>query len=616
MRNSDSDFNLKRVVVLALKLLSSRDRKWLVVMASIQALIGLLDLVGIVFLGALSSVVLNGLSSRSYGDRLGQFLALLKIENNDFNFQILFLASVAIGAIFSRILLSVYLSRRILTFLSIRSAYVSRRLFQKMLEEGLDFIKRRTALNSQFAINRGIDLIMVGCLGILMTLLADALSLTFIFFGLLVIDPKFALALVLAFSLLGTLLHVVLRKKTERVARDKTTFEIASNQKIQDTLLTFREVHVRNQQSLAIREFSELRLKSAKAIADSMFLPSVPKFVFESTVIVAAVFMGLFQLLANDVFRAISTLTIFLAAGTRVAPGMLRIQQGFMALKSNLGQTSPTLEILTELKINNLDSLNIRARTPLISPTKSNAKNLISFENVNYERSTSPRFLLKDLTFFVRKGEFVALTGRSGSGKSTIIDLMLGLLEPTTGKISIRGLSPRLAISEFQNEISYIPQDVHIFPGTVRENIQVGMGDQEVSDSKIWKVLSQVQLKNHIKSMSKGLDSQLGEFGNVLSGGQRQRIGIARALLSSPKILVMDESTSALDSETEDSILKVLKNLQPRLTIVAIAHKLSTLVNSDRIIYVAEGRIEAQGTFKEVLKNHAGFKRQIKTLKN
>lgn len=616
MRNSDSDFNLKRVVVLALKLLSSRDRKWLVVMASIQALIGLLDLVGIVFLGALSSVVLNGLSSRSYGDRLGQFLVLLKIENNDFNFQILFLASVAIGAIFSRILLSVYLSRRILTFLSIRSAHVSRRLFQKMLEEGLDFIKRRTALNSQFAINRGIDLIMVGCLGILMTLLADALSLTFIFFGLLVIDPKFALALVLAFSLLGTLLHVVLRKKTERVARDKTTFEIASNQKVQDTLLTFREVHVRNQQSLAIREFSELRLKSAKAIADSMFLPSVPKFVFESTVIVAAVFMGLFQLLANDVFRAISTLTIFLAAGTRVAPGMLRIQQGFMALKSNLGQTSPTLEILTELKINNLDSLNIRARTPLISPTKSNAKNLISFENVNYERSTSPRFLLKDLTFFVRKGEFVALTGRSGSGKSTIIDLMLGLLEPTTGKISIRGLSPRLAISEFQNEISYIPQDVHIFPGTVRENIQVGMGDQEVSDSKIWRVLSQVQLKNHIKSMSKGLDSQLGEFGNVLSGGQRQRIGIARALLSSPKILVMDESTSALDSETEDSILKVLKNLQPRLTIVAIAHKLSTLVNSDRIIYVAEGRIEAQGTFKEVLKNHAGFKRQIKTLKN
>jgi ABC-type bacteriocin/lantibiotic exporter with double-glycine peptidase domain len=116
--------------------------------------------------------------------------------------------------------------------------------------------------------------------------------------------------------------------------------------------------------------------------------------------------------------------------------------------------------------------------------------------------------------------------------------------------------------------------------------------------------------------MSQGLDSQLGEFGNVLSGGQRQRIGIARALLSSPKILVMDESTSALDSETENSILEVLKNLQPRLTIVAIAHKLSTLANSDRIIYVAGGRIEAQGTYKEVLENHAGFKRQIKTLKN
>lgn len=615
MPKSNSVFSLKQVVVLALRLLSSRDRKWLTVMASLQALIGLLDLVGIVFLGALSSVVLNGLSSRSYGDRLGQFLELLKIDNNDFNAQILILASVAIGALFSRILLSIHLSRRILTFLSIRSAHVSRRLFQKILEEGLDFIKRRTVLNSQFAINRGIDLIIVGCLGILMTLLADAISLVFIFFGLLVIDPKLALALLLAFSSLGTVLNVALRKNTLRIARDKTTFEIASNQKIQDTILTFREVHVRNQQSVAIREFSELRLKSAKAIADSMFLPSVPKFVFESSVIVAAVFIGLFQLLANDVFRAISTLTIFLAAGTRVAPGMLRIQQGFMSLKSNVGQISPTLEILTELKIDNLNSLDVRAKTPRFSTTKSNAKNLINFENVSYERSTSPRFLLKDLTFSVRKGEFVALTGRSGSGKSTMIDLMLGLLEPTTGEISIRGLPPRLAIIEFQNEITYIPQDVHIFPGSVRENIQIGMADQKVHDSKIWRVLSQVQLESHVKAMSQGLDSQLGEFGNVLSGGQKQRIGIARALLSSPKILVMDESTSALDTETENSILEVLKNLQPRLTIVAIVHRLSTLANSDRIIYLAEGRIEAQGTFKEVLKNHAGLRRQIKTLK-
>jgi len=616
MHNSNSGFSLKRLLVIALKLLSPRDRGWLIVIASLQALIGLLDLVGIVFLGALSSVVLNGLKSRSYGDRLGQFLALLKIENNDLNFQILFLASVAIVAIFSRILLSVYSSRRILRFLSIRSAQVSRKIFQKVLEEGLDFIKRRTALNTQFAINRGIDLMMVGCLGILMTLLADALSLSFIFVGLLVIDLKFALALLLAFTFLGTLLHIALRKKTERVARDRITFEIASNQKIQDTLLTFREVHVRNQQSLAIREFSELRLKSAKAIADSMFLPSVPKFVFESTVIVAAVFMGLFQLLANDFFRAISTLTIFLAAGTRVAPGMLRIQQGFMSLKFNSGLTSPTLEILSELKIENLNSLSVRTKIPQMNLTKSNSKNLINFENVNYERSTSPKFVLKNLTFSVGKGEFVALTGRSGSGKSTMIDLMLGLLEPTTGEISIRGLPPRIAIIEFQHEISYIPQDVYIFPGSVRENIQVGMAGQKVRDRDIWKVLSQVQLESHVKSMSQGLDSQLGEFGSVLSGGEKQRIGIARALISRPKILVMDESTSALDSETEKSILEFLRNLQPRLTIVAIAHRLSILADADRIIYLAGGRIKAQGTFEEISKNHAGFRRQIYTLRS
>ena len=244
--------------MLALNLLSLSDKKRLILLGTAQSLIGLLDLVGIVFLGALSSLVINGISSRIYGDRLSQFLDLVNLEDREFNFQVLFLTGVAVLAIFLRIVLSIILSRRILTFLSIRAAQVSMKLFQRVIDEGLDFLKRRTALRSQFAINRGVDLLIVGCLGIMVTLLADAVSLVLIFAGLLAIDFSFAIVLVLVFATLGTILHLALKKRNEEIANLKTTYEIASNQKIQDTILTFREVHVRNQASHVLSDFSNL----------------------------------------------------------------------------------------------------------------------------------------------------------------------------------------------------------------------------------------------------------------------------------------------------------------------------------------------------------------------
>ena len=615
MINSDLRTDLKQQVTLALNLMSLSDKRRLIVLGTAQSLIGLLDLVGIVFLGALSSVVINGISSRIYGDRLSQFLDLVNLEDKEFNYQVLFLAGSAVLAIFSRIVLSIILARRILTFLSIRAAQVSVKLFQRVIDEGLDFLKRRTALRSQFAINRGVDLLIVGCLGIIVTLLADAVSLVMIFAGLLVIDFSFAIVLVLVFATLGAILHLVLKKRNEEIARLKTTYEIASNQKIQDTILTFREVHVRNQASQVLGDFSYLRVSSAKAIADSMFLPSIPKFVFESTVIAVAVFMGLFQLLTSDLFRAISTITIFLAAGMRVGPAMLRIQQGIMSLKSNLGQISPTLEILYDLGIKDLESFQTESNISEENSKRFKTKKLVDFQNVNFERTDTPKFKLNNLNFSIQEGEFVAIAGRSGSGKSTLIDLMLGLLEPTSGDIWIKGEQPRIAIKKFKSEVSYIPQDVHIFSGSIRENVQIGKADNKATESEIWQVLAKVDLESHVKSLSKGLDSQAGEFGNVLSGGQKQRIGIARALISNPKLLVMDESTSSLDSETEKSIIELLKNLRPKITIVAIAHRLSTFVNADRIIFLSEGRIKSEGTLEEIMRKNVEFRKQIAVLR-
>jgi len=294
---------------------------------------------------------------------------------------------------------------------------------------------------------------------------------------------------------------------------------------------------------------------------------------------------------------------------------MLRIQQGIMSLKSILGQISPTLEILYDLGIKDLESFKTEPKISVEKSKRFSTKKLIEFQDVNFERTDTPKFKLKNLNFSIQEVEFVAIAGRSGSGKSTLIDLMLGLLEPTSGDIWIKGERPGIAIKKFQNEISYIPQETHIFSGSVRENIQVGVTGNKVTENEIWQVLAKVDLESHVKSLSKGLDSQAGEFGNVLSGGQKQRIGIARALISNPKLLVMDESTSALDSETEKSIIELLKNLRPKITIVAIAHRLSTFVNADRIIFLSEGRIKAEGTFEDIMRQNVEFRKQIAILR-
>jgi ABC-type multidrug transport system fused ATPase/permease subunit len=197
-------------------------------------------------------------------------------------------------------------------------------------------------------------------------------------------------------------------------------------------------------------------------------------------------------------------------------------------------------------------------------------------------------------------GDRVAIVGPSGAGKSTLCDLLLGLLEPTHGTLTIGGLPSRAWVDSHAGKISYLPQDVILISGTLRQNICIGIDESEIRDDLLNKTIERAQLQDLLEELPEGVDTYLGEGGYKLSGGQRQRVAIARALYSDPKILVMDEATSALDAQSENAVMEVIRKLGSETIVIFIAHRLSSIRNFDRVMYLDEGEIKGDGTFESV----------------
>ena len=363
----------------------------------------------------------------------------------------------------------------------------------------------------------------------------------------------------------------------------------------------------RNRRSYYTRQITEVRYKIADTSAELGLMPFISKYAIESLVILGGVLISGIQFVLGDAKEAIGTLSIFLAAGIRIAPAILRLQQGSIMIKIGLGGSEKTLALFKSLgEASNLEDID-----DTVQIIHEGFDPVLSMKNVHhiYPGRTSPS--LSDICLDIKRGSSVALVGSSGAGKSTFVDMSLGILSPEKGSILISGLPPLDAISKWPGAIGFVPQDVVIISGTLRENITLGFPIREVSDELVKRALQLSQLADYVDSLPEGVDTQVGERGAKLSGGQRQRLGIARALLTHPKFLIFDEATSSLDGETESEITKAIANLHGTTTILMIAHRLSTIRNFEVIIYLSEGKVIASGSFDEVRKLVPEFNDQL-----
>jgi ABC-type multidrug transport system fused ATPase/permease subunit len=232
--------------------------------------------------------------------------------------------------------------------------------------------------------------------------------------------------------------------------------------------------------------------------------------------------------------------------------------------------------------------------------------------SLTFTDSTSP--VIDHVSFDVPMGSSMAFVGSTGAGKSTLADLVLGVLAPDSGQITLGGEAPRQAIHRWPGAIAYVPQNVALVAGTVKQNVALGMPTSAIRDELVWEALRRAHLADFLTDHREGLNTWIGERGFKLSGGQRQRLGIARALYTRPKLLVLDEATSALDAETELAIIETLAELEGEVTTITVAHRLATARNADHIVYLDSGRIVAMGTFDEVRAQSSDFDHQAKLL--
>jgi ABC-type multidrug transport system fused ATPase/permease subunit len=471
-------------------------------------------------------------------------------------------------------------------------------------------VQSRSTQETVYSVTAGVTSITLGVLGTSMALIADGSLLIIMLIGLFVVDAVVAITTLVFFGLLGYILYRVMNVKAHELGYLVSDLNVASDEKIIEVLESYRESVVRNRRDFYSKEIGALRLKLADVLAELQFMPAASKYVIESGMVVGALVIAGIQFVLQDAANAVATLSVFMAAGTRIAPASLRFQQSLISIKSSLGSATPTLEMIERLSsIPAIENSNVH-----FDVVHSGFNGRVKIEDVSFAYPDKSSNALNEISLMIESGKSLAIVGPSGAGKTTLIDVLLGVLQPDYGNILVSDKSPLDAISEWPGAMAYVPQDVMIARGSIRENVALGFPVELASDELVWRAIRDAQLEDFVKSLPEGLDTEVGQRGTRISGGQRQRLGIARAMFTRPKLLVLDEATSSLDGQTEADISSAIQNLHGSVTIIMIAHRLSTVLHADQVVYMAEGKIIFRGTFNEVRAAVPDFDRQAELM--
>jgi len=589
-------FATESVIFRASRTIPAKSRIKLILVIALQIGLGILDLLGVAAIGILGALAISGVGSHQPGNRVSIALRILHIQNGSLQYQAAILGIAAATLLLSRTVLSVLITRRIMHFLSRRGAELSSILVDDLLSRSILEINSRTIQQTIYIVTTGVNTMMLGVIGAAIALISDLSLLTVMSIGLFVVDPLISLTSTLVFICIGFAMYKFLHQRVRRLGETEALLTVSSNEKISEILLTYRESLVRNRRHFYSKEIQKQRFALADVVAEQAFMPNISKYVIEGTVVFGALAIGATQFLLQDATHAISTLSIFLAAGSRIAPAILRVQQGSLQVKGSLGAALPTLEMLEQIELE--EKSDFPSAVPnFIHPGFSGD---VVLKDVNFTYPGSSKKVINNVSLKFNAGEFVALVGSSGAGKTTLADLIIGVLTPDSGQVSISGVNPLSAISMWSGAMSYVPQEVTIVNGSILENVALGYDTNDVRESEVRDSLIQAQLNDFVLSLPGEFDSLVGERGTKLSGGQRQRLGIARALFTKPKLIIFDEATSSLDGQTESEISNSILELKGDVTLIVIAHRLSTVKSADKVVYLEQGEVRFIGTFEEV----------------
>lgn len=344
-----------------------------------------------------------------------------------------------------------------------------------------------------------------------------------------------------------------------------------------------KEIKILNREKYFIDSYEQYFIKFAKGQRISKILGAMPKYIVEMVSIAGMLLAVMIKMYygQKDIVEFIPQLAAFAVAAFRLMPSVGRINEHV----TDIMYSSASIELI----YNDLKAIEDVQKQEPEEEKDWNFENEIVIKNVCYTYPGTEDNVIEYANFSIKKGKTIALIGESGSGKTTMADIILGLLEPQYGKIKADGMDIFKNINTWHHEIGYIPQMIYLSDDTIRNNVAFGVAEDKIDNDAVIEALKKAQLLEFIEGLADGLETVVGDRGIRLSGGQRQRIGIARALYRDPQILVLDEATSALDNDTESAVMEAIDNLRGEKTIIIIAHRLTTIQNADEI-YAVEGK--------------------------
>jgi len=553
---------------------------------ALRAIVGLFDLVGILAIGFLATSIALFITLGSDSSRVIEFAGVAIPAVTAQTLPIV--AAVILALFLAKALFSILLTRSLAHFLALIEARAARQVAKAAFGTGMSQARKYSREDIYFAVQTGSPAAFNSLLNFTGTLVAEGTLFLLVMIAFVVIDPLAALVTIIYFGLVAWLMQALIGNRMKKASQRVNEGTIAANTNIGDLSEALKEATVLGKKDFFLDRIYEARVKAASNYATQFVLKGMPRYIVETALILAISLFVLYQAIQGDLVLAAGTLGVFLSGGLRLTASLLPLQSALLSIKSAVPPAEKALDLLVEGT--GQRSAGASASTSASSSTTKPAR--VEIANLTFTYPNSAQSTIKNLNLTIEPGQQVALKGESGAGKSTIADLILGLLAPDSGSVLINGKVPADMAAARPGYLGYVPQKPGLISGTIEANIALGTPRADVDPRRLVEAIEHAHLTDIINSLPEGIQTDIGKRKDELSGGQLQRIGLARALYSQPGLLILDEATSALDNELENEIRRALEEIRGKVTVVLITHRLNTIQDCDAVFSIRLGRLE------------------------
>ena len=596
-----------KVIRKAFSLLEARLRRvfiWLVCLAIITSA---LEAIGVSLAFGLIQLVMDP-------DLIANFPRIkvwLNISDGSLSGRLLAFAAISMGIFFlSKNIFLAYSTYAQQRFTFEAAGMLARLLLSRYLGAPYERIFARNSADLIVSVNQSAYMVTSRIYSPTSVLMTEAFVIIAILGILLVTEPAVTLGAAIFMIMLFFIYHTIIAPFYGRWGAEQLNLEKKQTKYVYESLNCLREITVSGRQTFFLKNFINVRTRLVKLNALVATINMMPRLVTE-TIIVWAITVVIIISLKSDrgSTEIISTLGLFAFAGFRILPSMNRLAVAFSSLRSGEAAINSVIEDFEHFN----EALELKP--PLSNKPSLNFSSTIEARDLTYTYPGEDMPAVDRISFRIERLESIGIVGGTGAGKTTLIDILLGLHEPQTGSLLLDGRNLDTKALEWKRLIGYVPQDIALIDDTLRRNIALGIEDYRIDEKAIARAVQMAALSSVVAELPDGVETIIGEHGIRLSGGQRQRIGIARALYLDPKILIMDESTSSLDTQTEYEIVSAIEALSESKTIITIAHRLSTVRHCSQLFFMKGGKILDIGNFDEICERNAEFARMVEFAK-